>query len=260
MSKLGRNEPCPCGSGKKYKRCCLDKGMVQSKAGKESGPGSQDIKQINKAIASGIPKDSLTNLLKLIDEGYVDFRRERYSSSLDKWLKAWNLYKVYLPRIVTWDEEIVYDMTSEVSLEGHLLNWLQDMAMIVQDSAHESKDADRRFIQFTRELFEAYPRCDASTKERMKRDVAEAYFYLGMPEEGEKHFTDLVKAFPFFAWAWIGWADMYSVFRNRESVPFDYERAKGYYLKALEVDESVKSVVEERLENLEEMRKKDQKD
>jgi uncharacterized protein len=21
-SKIGRNEPCPCGSGKKYKRCC----------------------------------------------------------------------------------------------------------------------------------------------------------------------------------------------------------------------------------------------
>jgi uncharacterized protein len=21
-SKLGRNDPCPCGSGKKYKRCC----------------------------------------------------------------------------------------------------------------------------------------------------------------------------------------------------------------------------------------------
>ena len=23
MAKIGRNEPCPCGSGKKYKRCCL---------------------------------------------------------------------------------------------------------------------------------------------------------------------------------------------------------------------------------------------
>jgi uncharacterized protein len=21
--KVGRNDPCPCGSGKKYKRCCL---------------------------------------------------------------------------------------------------------------------------------------------------------------------------------------------------------------------------------------------
>ena len=23
--KLGRNEPCPCGSGKKYKKCCDEK-------------------------------------------------------------------------------------------------------------------------------------------------------------------------------------------------------------------------------------------
>lgn len=23
MKKIGRNEPCPCGSGKKFKRCCL---------------------------------------------------------------------------------------------------------------------------------------------------------------------------------------------------------------------------------------------
>ena len=23
--KVGRNDPCPCGSGKKYKRCCLPK-------------------------------------------------------------------------------------------------------------------------------------------------------------------------------------------------------------------------------------------
>jgi hypothetical protein len=23
--KLGRNDPCPCGSGKKYKHCCLSK-------------------------------------------------------------------------------------------------------------------------------------------------------------------------------------------------------------------------------------------
>lgn len=25
MSKIGRNDPCPCGSGKKYKKCCLAK-------------------------------------------------------------------------------------------------------------------------------------------------------------------------------------------------------------------------------------------
>jgi hypothetical protein len=26
--RTGRNEPCPCGSGKKYKRCCADKPSV----------------------------------------------------------------------------------------------------------------------------------------------------------------------------------------------------------------------------------------
>jgi len=25
MSKVGRNDPCPCGSGKKYKKCCENK-------------------------------------------------------------------------------------------------------------------------------------------------------------------------------------------------------------------------------------------
>jgi hypothetical protein len=25
MEKVGRNDPCPCGSGQKYKKCCLAK-------------------------------------------------------------------------------------------------------------------------------------------------------------------------------------------------------------------------------------------
>ena len=25
MAKIGRNDPCPCGSGKKFKKCCLGK-------------------------------------------------------------------------------------------------------------------------------------------------------------------------------------------------------------------------------------------
>ncbi len=31
MKKIGRNKPCPCGSGKKFKRCCLNiRGAVQN--------------------------------------------------------------------------------------------------------------------------------------------------------------------------------------------------------------------------------------
>jgi len=29
--KVGRNWPCPCGSGKKYKRCCIDNNETHGK-------------------------------------------------------------------------------------------------------------------------------------------------------------------------------------------------------------------------------------
>ena len=35
MSKIGRNDPCPCGSGKKYKKCCLPQEQQRSVADKQ---------------------------------------------------------------------------------------------------------------------------------------------------------------------------------------------------------------------------------
>ena len=32
MAKIGRNEPCPCGSGKKYKHCCLQQQEAAARA------------------------------------------------------------------------------------------------------------------------------------------------------------------------------------------------------------------------------------
>lgn len=32
MGKIGRNQPCPCGSGKKYKHCCLSSQQPQAPA------------------------------------------------------------------------------------------------------------------------------------------------------------------------------------------------------------------------------------
>jgi tetratricopeptide (TPR) repeat protein len=31
LSKVGRNDPCPCGSGKKYKKCCMAKDEERSR-------------------------------------------------------------------------------------------------------------------------------------------------------------------------------------------------------------------------------------
>jgi predicted Zn-dependent protease len=35
MAKVGRNQPCPCGSGKKYKQCCLAADEAAAEAARE---------------------------------------------------------------------------------------------------------------------------------------------------------------------------------------------------------------------------------
>lgn len=49
MTKIGRNQPCPCGSGKKYKHCCLTARQVGSAASPESQMKSSLMTAIDRA-------------------------------------------------------------------------------------------------------------------------------------------------------------------------------------------------------------------
>ena len=40
MAKIGRNDPCPCGSGKKYKKCCLANDEAAARAARPAQPAA----------------------------------------------------------------------------------------------------------------------------------------------------------------------------------------------------------------------------
>ncbi|QQK76479.1 SEC-C domain-containing protein [Salicibibacter cibarius] len=46
MAKIGRNEPCPCGSGKKYKHCCLANKVVDIR----TKMGAQELEQLSEDL------------------------------------------------------------------------------------------------------------------------------------------------------------------------------------------------------------------
>jgi hypothetical protein len=48
--KTGRNEPCPCGSGRKYKKCCLNKPDSAVEGG--GGPAAL-VERRRRAFAEG---------------------------------------------------------------------------------------------------------------------------------------------------------------------------------------------------------------
>jgi len=60
MGKIGRNEPCPCGSGLKYKKCCLQKESVSATpgAGQEVVRVSlnEEVAKIQQAAVEGRPE------------------------------------------------------------------------------------------------------------------------------------------------------------------------------------------------------------
>jgi hypothetical protein len=41
--RVGRNEPCPCGSGKKYKKCCLEEGKPAAARSLETAPAGEPL-------------------------------------------------------------------------------------------------------------------------------------------------------------------------------------------------------------------------
>ena len=49
MAKVGRNDPCPCGSGRKFKRCCLGKQQT-------AGTNLTEIQQAQISLQNAISK------------------------------------------------------------------------------------------------------------------------------------------------------------------------------------------------------------
>ena len=64
MAKIGRNAPCPCGSGKKYKKCCLP--FHETSRSQQNGGTLDSIDDMDDL-------DRLSNtVLDLIEEGRLD--------------------------------------------------------------------------------------------------------------------------------------------------------------------------------------------
>jgi predicted O-linked N-acetylglucosamine transferase (SPINDLY family) len=68
--KPGRNDPCPCGSGKKYKKCCQDKDSAESLV-KNTAPTPDECKQLVALFNAGRYAE-LESRARLLVEQYPD--------------------------------------------------------------------------------------------------------------------------------------------------------------------------------------------
>ncbi len=108
LSKIGRNEPCPCGSGKKYKKCCIDRPYPVMRHWSYEEVNEMDTEDIIQMLENiGIPFDEDTfledvekhDLAQDISEGWFDdFEVTAQGRDEDfPWFAAWVLWERMAP-------------------------------------------------------------------------------------------------------------------------------------------------------------------
>ena len=105
MAKVGRNDPCPCGSGKKYKRCCLEKDEAAARALAAATPPPSVAEEIaDKLAAAYNAEDELTTAsnaaIDLVRAGKLDEAEhaarallERFPDVHDGWDRLGMVYE-----------------------------------------------------------------------------------------------------------------------------------------------------------------------
>ncbi|MFZ0500610.1 MAG: SEC-C metal-binding domain-containing protein [Steroidobacteraceae bacterium] len=92
MAKPGRNDPCPCGSGQKYKRCCLTKDQeaestaLKAAAEARAAEAAQDGREF---YGADDEQDELTRdsnaITDLVHEGRLDEAEKAAREFLDRY-------------------------------------------------------------------------------------------------------------------------------------------------------------------------------
>jgi tetratricopeptide (TPR) repeat protein len=74
MAKIGRNDPCPCGSGHKYKRCCLPRDEAAAAAERAAAPAlDRETVAPVEWVSDDDGLDAASNIvIDLIDAGRLD--------------------------------------------------------------------------------------------------------------------------------------------------------------------------------------------
>ncbi len=161
--KTGRNDPCPCGSGKKYKKCCL------GKEEKRKTPVRSPAERGDRIDFIGMDHR------QLIDQGYAALEKKVGVEACRLWWLAWPKLKAFIRE---------NGVTRVEDLEMPVVQWCRDMERETAGVMDKTWVFACRRMVFAREFLELLPDSDASILDDMRRAVTGSREFLNGPENG----------------------------------------------------------------------------
>lgn len=190
--KLGRNDPCICGSGKKYKKCCLNKNTSSL----------EELNSIDYFVAR-----AQWHILRNQDQ------------------KAFDCYRIAFFDIIAFCsknniktiEEFDYHFISYDSLS----NWLDDFLMLIGNNSDKINfQYEKLFICKTiEETFNLNQDNNEYWKEEIIRERANALFNIGKIDEATETIESYLKEKPLWLWGYIEMADWYYLDKSNNYNP-----------------------------------------
>jgi hypothetical protein len=183
--------------------------------------------QVKAGVLPPMELDPDEKLDDLMQEGYTLIREQNQkTAACDCWLEAWELVKqIATPAMRSTDAfDRAYPLSQFVS------NWTGDLEMELGNAGFKDARYHEHRIRFVREYLAQFPDEDDLCYLNMRRAEGEALWHLGRQAEAEAVYRALVKKLPGEAWAYIGWADNYYLWRDTAK---DYPAAEAILLQAL---------------------------
>jgi len=224
MSKIGRNDPCPCGSGKKHKKCC---------------------KNLVTPPVRPVPAPKGDELALLMEEGWMLLQYSESAKACDVWLELWRSLKTrFKPGFKDINEADTVFSGCDL-----IYNWCQDLECELRNAGQQDSTYYQKRITYCRELCSLFPKSDTLLLQNMKRAIAESHFGLGKTDEGIACFESLIQEYPNYIWGYIGWGDMY-VWPMMKGIEPDHDRAEHIYGLALNKGMEHEDALLERISDL----------
>lgn len=239
MTKIGRNDLCPCGSGKKYKKCCMEKGIYDTKDVKLNDNAANNYNPFGVEYAkehhSKYFNQKLNNKLNLLYNNYQNLSStkiiDEYLEIMNELLNFAKKHKVKTPEeLDNFDiiDEFTTNIIGNFELEISNLNlngeFEYDLNVLINY-------LDRLLETFT---------LDQNTYENMICCKCNTLFKLERRDEGEKLMLDYIRKNPKQVYAYVELVDDFKMVH-------DLDKAKYYYDLGMKIEDTEeKDALEER--------------
>lgn len=220
MSKIGRNDPCHCGSGKKYKKCCMEKDKsVEMQAAIDTVNNT-----LPNTIANPIDKPFNKPFKDMFDD-YNPLVSSEHRELNDNFDEIMELIEEDKPEEAA---QKFMDVTENIQITPEEFDW--DMIEIVEMIVNELR---RKNPKLAIEVLQRAIIIDPDEAPGWRRDIAEIMVSNGEVSEGIALLHKLAEEAPDDVWCWI------ALGRNYVDIK-DYAKAEEYLKFAIELGEKQK--------------------